>query len=185
MSGMDENEPMQTINEKLCDGTILIGYGKVGHGMNGKDADLDSGGQCLLKELVTVDPLHAKSMRIDLVLHQYASVCEPYTDEMDEEDAEQANELAQEVVCTWNEYSGDWTGGDYWQFRNDLTVSVNLSVEEYDAIEDGCEKTLKLIGDRLSDKIFKGKEVLPFEENMSKLNNAISAITKEDGMLVR
>jgi hypothetical protein len=51
-----DKAPQQTINEKLCDGTILIGYGKRGHGMNGKDADLDRIGQCLVTSLETVNP---------------------------------------------------------------------------------------------------------------------------------
>ena len=67
----------QTINDKLCDGTILIGYGKRGHGMNGKDADLDSIGQCLVKSLETVDPVHADNMKVLIHLHLYATVCAP------------------------------------------------------------------------------------------------------------
>jgi hypothetical protein len=185
MSGMDGNEPMQTINKKLCDGTILIGYGKVGHGMNGKDADLSNAGQCLVKRLDTVDPVHADNMRIDIFISQYASVCEPYTDEMDEEAAEQANELAGEIVCTWTDYPGDWTGSDYWCFHTEVKLSINLTVEEYEAIEDGCAKTLELVGNRLSDKIYNGEELHPFEQNMTELNNAIAAITEKDGALPR
>ena len=72
---MDEIE--QTINDKLCDGTILIGYGKRGHGMNGRDADLDSIGQCLVKSLETVDPIGADNMKVLIHLRLYATVCAP------------------------------------------------------------------------------------------------------------
>lgn len=71
------DEIEQTINDKLCDGTILIGYGKCGHGMNGKDADLDSVGQCLVKSLETVDPIGAEDMKVLIHLHIYATVCTP------------------------------------------------------------------------------------------------------------
>ena len=72
----------QTINDKLCDGTILIGYGKPGHGMNGKNADLDPVGQCLVKSLETVDSVDAKNMKVLIHLHIYATVCAPSGESM-------------------------------------------------------------------------------------------------------
>lgn len=79
----ENNGPNQTINEKLCDGTILIGYGKPGHGMNGKHADLDRIGQCLVTQLVTEDPVGADSMRVAIHLRLYASICSPSWDGID------------------------------------------------------------------------------------------------------
>lgn len=75
-----DDAPNQTINELLCDGTILIGYGKRGHGMNGKDADLDRIGQCLVTELVTEDPVGADTMRVAINLRLYACICAPSHD---------------------------------------------------------------------------------------------------------
>lgn len=75
-----DDSPNQTINELLCDGTILIGYGKRGHGMNGRDADLDRIGQCLVTELVTEDPVGADTMRVAINLRLYASICAPSHD---------------------------------------------------------------------------------------------------------
>jgi hypothetical protein len=72
----------QTINDKLCDGTILIGYGKPGHGMNGKNADLDPVGQCLVKSLETVDSVGAENMKVLIYLHIYATVCAPSSEGM-------------------------------------------------------------------------------------------------------
>lgn len=74
---MNQDDPNQTINDKLCDGTILIGYGKVGHGMNGKDADLDRIGQCLVKSLETIDEVGAANMEVLIHLRLYATVCAP------------------------------------------------------------------------------------------------------------
>ncbi len=76
-SATPDDTPNQTINAKLCDGTILIGYGKRGHGMNGKDADLDRVGQCLVTELVTEDPVGATQMRVLIRLRLYACICAP------------------------------------------------------------------------------------------------------------
>ncbi len=78
-----DDAPKQTINEKLCDGTILIGYGKRGHGMNGKDADLDRIGQCCVTQLVTEDPVGADTMRVAIHLRLYASICAPSYDGID------------------------------------------------------------------------------------------------------
>lgn len=75
-----DDSPNQTINELLCDGTILIGYGKRGHGMNGKDADLDRIGQCLVTELVTEDPTGVNTMRVAIRLRLYACICAPSHD---------------------------------------------------------------------------------------------------------
>jgi len=67
----------QTINGKLCDGTILIGYGKRGHGMNGKDADLDRIGQCLVRSLTTIPTEDPANHKVRINLRLYASICAP------------------------------------------------------------------------------------------------------------
>lgn len=78
-----DDSPNQTINRLLCDGTILIGYGKRGHGMNGKDADLDRVGQCLLTSLETVDPVHADNMGVLINLRLYVTISAPSYDGID------------------------------------------------------------------------------------------------------
>lgn len=83
MKTIEDSAPNQTINAKLCDGTVLIGYGKRGHGMNGKNADLDRIGQCCVTELVTEDPVGASDMRIAINLRLYASICSPAYDNID------------------------------------------------------------------------------------------------------
>lgn len=183
-SPYDDEEPAQTINAKLCDGTILIGYGKPGHGMNGKDADLDRGGQCLLKSLVTQDPVGAKKMRVQINLHLYANVCEPYVEQNDGESDEDydarrssAMDVATEIVSDEQRYDGEWTGSDYWSFRTDVTLYVPLSLDEYEWIEAGREKTLARIAARISRAICKGsKEIKEFETAMAALSDAIDKI---------
>lgn len=183
-SPYDDDEPAQTINEKLCDGTILIGYGKPGHGMNGKDADLDRHGQCLVKELRTVDPVGADTMRVDIHLHLYADVCEPYiewTGDIPENVAEgmseEAMDIATEIVCDCWEYEGEWTGSDYWCFWTDVVLSVRLEVEEYEEIEAGYEPTLQAIAQRIANAIYEGnEETKKFEKTMASLNDAINEL---------
>lgn len=186
-TGCPDDTPKQTIHEKLCDGTILIGYGRAGHGMNGKDADLDSCGQCLVKQLVTVDPLHADKMRIDIHLHLYANVCEPYVEQKDGETEEayetrreKLMEVATEIVCGEVRYNGEWTGSDYWCFKTDAVLSVPLSVQEYEWIESGHDKILKRVANRICKAIYKGNdETRTFEKSMKYMNKAIDSLSKD------
>jgi hypothetical protein len=174
-----DDSPKQTINEKLCDGTILIGYGKVGHGMNGKDADLDRVGQCLVTELETQDPIGAKEMRIAISLRLYATICCPSYDSLDfyrekmSDETRQAlsgtldvdddkdfleylREQATMVVCGMHHDVGgniEWDEDSQWSGGINVTLYVPLSVDEYEEIEDGNEETLKTIAQRISTEI--------------------------------
>lgn len=176
--------PNQTINEKLCDGRILIGYGKAGHGMNGKNADLDRVGQCLVKELVTEDPIGAKEMRVAINLYLYATICAPSYDSLDyyrekmsdetktalsgildveddEEFLEYLKDQACMTVCGMHHDVGgeiEWDGDDSWCGGIDVTLYVPLTVDEYEEIEDGNEETLKTIADRISTEICEANE---------------------------
>jgi hypothetical protein len=194
----EDDSPNQTINEKLCDGTILIGWGKPGHGMNGKDADLDRIGQCLVTSLETVDPIGAKEMRVDIHLRLYASVCAPSYDSIDldtlrknaseelkeffkdyhgidldmvtedddesfEKIVEYFREQAESIACGANPCPDDpfafmWDGDGAWDGGTDITLSVPLSLDEYEAIEDGDEETLGTVGQRIATEIYAGNE---------------------------
>jgi hypothetical protein len=201
-SATPDDSPNQTINDKLCDGTILIDYGKAGHGMNGKHADLDSCGQCLVTELVTVDPVGADNMRIDIHLRLYATICAPSYDSIDydglkakaspeskeflreyygvdldtldinddspenEEKIEKIvdyfREQAESIVCDMNATPDDpfaimWND-DAWEGGIDVTLSVPLTVDEYDEIEDGNEETLDIVARRIYDEILDGNK---------------------------
>jgi hypothetical protein len=179
-SATPDDSPNQTINSLLCDGTILIGYGKPGHGMNGKHADLDRVGQCLVKNLVTVDPVGAATMRVDIHLHLYACVCAPSgqniqistvrknaspdlkeyfrgigvdIDTLEDEinaDTPEAWEKFGKVVGHFQEQAGYIAEGanpcpddpfafmwndECWEGGTDITLTVPLTVDEYDSIE--------------------------------------------------
>lgn len=221
--------PNQTINEKLCDGTILIGYGKPGHGMNGKDADLDRIGQCLVTSLVTIDPTGAKDLRIDIHLRLYASVCAPSSESFNfkalrenashdlreyfsalgididtlEDEIKSDTSEAWEKLDTVVEYfrdqagliaegadpcPGDWMAfmwnDDAWEGGTDITLSVPLTVDEYEEIEAGNEETLATIGDRINAEIYAGNEggtperdkMQKFEEEVGLWNDLINKL---------
>ncbi|MGL5018001.1 MAG: hypothetical protein ACRDBP_07700 [Luteolibacter sp.] len=229
-----DDAPDQTINEKLCDGTILIGYGKRGHGMNGKDADLDRIGQCLVTKLVTEDPVGADSMRVAIHLRLYASICSPSWDGIDfdelknwmpkeckgffktyhkidinkidssaldnprrakamewklEKIVEHFREQATEIVCGMNPCPGDpfafmWDGDGAWDGGTDITLHVPLSVDEYEAIEDGDKEALDIIAARIAQEIWDGNEggtperdrMKRFEEEVGLCNDMINRL---------
>lgn len=220
-----DNAPNQTINDKLCDGTILIGYGTRGHGMNGKDADIDRIGQCLVTSLETVDPIGANSMRVDIHLRLYASICAPSGGSFDfealrenagpdlreyfkdagididtlEEDSEDSYDKLETVVEYFKEQAGYIAEGadpcpdecmafmwndDCWDGGTDITLSVPLSVEEYEAIEAGDDKTLAIIAKRIDQEICDGNKggtperdrMKRFEEEVGMWNDGINKL---------
>jgi hypothetical protein len=65
------------LNEKVRNDRALRGYGRRDHGMNGKDADLESCGQCVVTELVPVNDPKSAGFRIDICLRLYATICAP------------------------------------------------------------------------------------------------------------
>lgn len=230
-SATPDDSPNQTIHDNLCDGTILIGYGKRGHGMNGKDADLDRTGQCLVTSLETVDPIGANSMRVDIHLRLYASICAPTGEDFDfdalRENAgpdlreyfkgkgvdidtledgsdddldtvveyfrEQAGYIAEGAdPCGYIAEGADpWGRGmtfmwndDCWDGGTDITLSVPLTLEEYEAIEEGDDKTLKAIGERIYLEIMDGNKggtperdkMKRFEEEVGLWNDLINKL---------
>lgn len=69
------------INERLdahvIGDSIIRGYGKPGHGMNGKDADLDRVGQCVVNKAECRLKDDDGTPVVDLHLRLYASICAP------------------------------------------------------------------------------------------------------------
>lgn len=177
------DEPFQDIDEKCRNGHAIKGFGKPQHGMNGKDADLDSGGQCIVKMLETLDPTGAPSMLVRIHLRQYANVCEPYVEGYEDETDEQYNERynqamdeANEIVCSESLWFGGWTGSDYWCFSNELHIDVPIEVELYEEIGAGDKDAIRYLCAELADAIYSAKELEPFENAMSELNEAIGKI---------
>ena len=174
-----DDAPNQTIADKLCDGRILIGYGKAGHGMNGKDADLDYGGQQLVTSLEVADPTGADTMKVVINLHLYASICEPILETEDEAKQEEATDAAEFLVCDETQYNGEWSGSDYWQFHTDVTTSVPLTVDEYESIEDGDAEALDGVAQRIAKACASNEEVHAFEQSMGNLAKAVDEIHKQ------
>jgi hypothetical protein len=183
---MDFN--MMMVDELIRDERTIKGYGRAQHGFNGKNADLDAEGQCVVKSLVIEDPVGAKDMRIAINLHLYADVCEPYLEPREgetEEDFEQrqsnAMDVATEIVCDTQAYSGEWTGSDYWCFSHDETLYVPLTVDEFDLLESKDQATIDSITDRVAKAILVGSEDMrDFEQTMSQLNKEINELSKEE-----
>lgn len=178
-------DPSQEIDELCRNGHAIKGFGKRQHGMNGKDADLDHGGQCVVKRLEVLDPTGAESMIVRIHILQHANVCSPdgfdelegETDEQYEARLEAANDAATEIVSSETRYEGEWTGSDYWSFRNEETIDVSLSVDEYESIADGSQAAIDGMCSKLSEAIYAAVEKLgPFENAMTELNQAIDAI---------
>jgi hypothetical protein len=164
-SPYDDDKPNQKINDLLCDGTILIGYGKPGHGMNGKDADLDAIGQFLVKQLEVVDPIKAENMKVLIHCRLYCNICPPDYDYIPEyreslsqdlrdifdrssinvDDDEQLYQYladqATEIICGMhpatfgNDPFACMWTGEEWSGGVDVTLEVPLTVDEYEIIE--------------------------------------------------
>lgn len=195
--------------------------------MNGKDADLDRIGQCLVKKLVTVDPTHADTMRVDIHLRLYASVCAPtmegidwvylkenaspelkayfkdfheidwekldfeewdeYTENACEVIAEYFMEQATEIACGANPCPDEcmafmWDGDGSWDGGTDVVLSIPMTVDEYDEIEAGDQKTLDAIAARIAKEIYDANEggtperdkLKHFEEEVGLWNDMIN-----------
>ena len=144
--------------------------------MNGKDADLNYGGQQLVESLVIIDPTGEESMKVEINLYLYASICEPVLETEDEKKQKEASEWAEALVCDENQYSGEWTGSDYWQFHTNIKTSVSLSVDEYESVDNGNAQTLDAIARRIYDECMNNEEALAFEESMSDLAKSVDEI---------
>ena len=159
--------------------------------MNGRDADLDHGGQMHLKSLQVVDPTGKDKMRVLMELYLYASICEPnlpFQDNHYGEDGqltpfaqmkeEEAMEQACHLVKAEFDYSGEWTGSDYWTFSHTVKTFVEISVDEYAAVDNGSEETLQAIAQRLMTELRSNQEVKDFEHAMEQLAKRVARIAK-------
>lgn len=110
------NDPNAPYNQTdvpldLCDHNTIKGHGRRGHGLNGKDADLDVGGQIRVNEAWWFD-----SDEIQISGRRYASIVPG------EEWTEAQRDIAQELVCDCA-YPGEWDG-DYWVLGENFTLTV-------------------------------------------------------------
>jgi len=116
MKTLDDYEPIVDFTKKLKS------LGRRGHGLCGKDADLDYGGQIKVNSAILMldnDPPIAT-----LKLNIYANICSPNNDDK--------AEIAQELILDENRYYGEWTGSDYWCFSLGQTFAQALNHNDND-----------------------------------------------------
>jgi hypothetical protein len=101
----------------LADGDTIKGYGRVQHGLNGKDADLDYGGQNRVSEAWWME-----GGTISISGHRYASICPG--EHWDDQLMDAATELV--IDCG---YPGEWDG-DYWVIGEDYSLSLTLDWDD-------------------------------------------------------
>lgn len=126
-----DSEPLQLHEDKT-----LKGYGRKGHGLNGKDADLDECGQNVVDEAWWYD-----DNTITIEGRRYASVCGD-----DDWDDDQWN-VAQEIV-SGEGIAGEWDG-DYWVLTQLYTLRTaclwNDDETEEQNIARACKAAMEAI----------------------------------------
>jgi hypothetical protein len=145
-------------------------YSKKGHGMHGKDADLDPGGQLVVKSIVVLDPVKRKNLLVRAMVHQYASICAPEDENGDDERTSAMNEFATDIVCDEMRYNGNWTGSDYWSFHHDTIIECECTADEVE------ENAFEGVAERLVAAIHANQEVSDFIKSMADMANEISAL---------
>jgi hypothetical protein len=168
------NDPSQSIAEALLDDQTILGHGRRQHGLNGKNADLDKGGQCVIKSITILDPVKSDTLIISIEVQHYANICTPTDD--DEKREKSLQENAEFLVMDACAYSGEWTGSDYWCFSHNETVKVPLTLDEYE--EDTNEENLKLLAERCADAVYNSSEGNDFETWSGELWQSVEDLHK-------
>lgn len=153
LSPPDDDRAVQLDQNKT-----LIGYGRQGHGLNGKDADLDYGGQLVVNSAWWIE-----TGKIEVDATAYASICHASRDEFASEgEFDTYMDEATEIVCGSN-YEGSYDG-DYWV----LTFPISLRLElEWDDDEPNIAAACALVHDRLIEA------AEPFATKMTELAKAL------------
>jgi hypothetical protein len=127
--------------------------------INGKDADLDRGGQVRVT-LCGIDEdgyIHAD-------VKCYAVICSP--------EDEQSAEAAEAIVCDFSAYPGEWDG-DYWVFGAD---EFRIKIEA--PCEQGTEDDAPLWAEALYKAIRAHPTATDFEQSMTALFDDVENIGK-------
>ena len=170
---MEHDRVRETIADAIHDGLTLLGYGRRQHGLRGKDADLDPGGQIVIESVFVTD-LPTEGLFIGADVLCVANICAPYSPGPDSES------IKEEIVVTWDYPGGEWTGSDYWQFLCRAVVTAPLFDAEYDdcdGVAAGKEppEILSRVAERLHEAIRSHPDVTGFTESMSALDAALAA----------
>lgn len=163
------NDPSAPYNQddppfELAADRTLIGYGRKGHGLNGKDADLNEFGQNVVEEALWFRDDGA----VLVTGRRYASVCPPVND--DGETDEAASEIAQELVIDCD-YPGEWDG-DYWSIGESYSLRVPCQWDDALTEEQNLDNAKALVNAAIDE------DSALFEQTMRDLNAAISKIPR-------
>jgi len=139
----------------LDEDRTLKGYGKRGHGLCGKDADLSEEGQVVVENATwTEDGI------VKCDVECYAALCP------DEGWSSEQKDSAQETVIGSGQ-NGEWDG-DYWVMTYSTQIRYESELEDEDAV----------IAE-LYDKIFEDPGVKSFRQEMKGCNDVFTEIGKE------
>jgi hypothetical protein len=171
---LGDNEDMDNINQDIAfqiyQSETIKGHGRVGYGMNGKDADLDCNGQCSVQSIVIIDPVNSDTMFIEIELYRYVSICTPTHE--DEETERKLQDMAESIIIDTTEYRGEWTGSDYWMFSMEEVIRVPLLVEEYE------NPNYQELAARCAYTIYNSSEGQKFETFACNLNQTIDKLSE-------
>lgn len=161
------NDPFAPYNQTeqpldLADNYTLKGHGRKGHGLNGKDADLDYGGQ---NKVNTAWWFEDGKIQVDGT--RYVSIV-PNSNASNE----QLN-IAESLVIDCG-YGGEWDG-DYWIISE--SYSLNLSLDWNDELSD--EQNVEAAIDLALTAINKDSEA--FESDMTELAKEVERATATEG----
>jgi hypothetical protein len=171
-SPWDECEPIVDFTEELKS------LGKRGHGLCGKNADLDYGGQ--IKVVSAILELGNEPPVATIMLSVYANICTPT-------DPEKA-EIATEIVCGETDCFGEWTGEDYWTFDLGKTIRkigrnnaayyyLYVEMPFIDPVETEPEDVNKETYAEFAYKaVFKDPSIQDFQASMADLAKTIDAL---------
>lgn len=142
--------------------------GKFGHGLAGKDADLDYGGQV---KVVSAYVEFDKAPPIaNVKIMAYANICQPN----DEEKAE----IAEFYVLDETGWEGEWTGSDYWTFTLESPYyEIEFDCPWIDPVEDDPDRVDKnRVAHEAYKAIFADQGVKDFRSAMADLAKTIDNI---------
>ena len=150
----------------------LKALGRRGHGLCGKDADLDPGGQ--IRVISATLYLDRDIPEAIVEVEVYANICCPVDDER--------AEIAEAYVMDETSYHGEWTGSDYWCFSLDDPFNcgnikaLNIKFPDIDPLVDESEINKNYLAQKAYDAIFGDAEIRDFRLNMADLLKMIDEI---------
>ena len=155
-AGLNDEQPID-----LQDGRALKGYGRAQHGLNGKDADLDYGGQNYIKSALWFEDgtIHIEGRR-------YASIvpCDGASDEQ--------IDVATAIVCD-SCAPGEWDG-DYWGLGEDYSLDLHLDWNNGKSEEENIDAACRPASDAIN------ADSEDFENDMAETAKQVADATRNE-----